>query len=192
MALTLVTPPAAEPIELAEAKLHLRVDGTDEDALITAAIVAARQHAEDYTGRALLPQTWEQTLDSWPWGPHARDRTVYLQRAPLVAVEWVKYVDEAGALQTWDSALWQAPASSGPGRLRPAYGECFPAIRCGDLDAVTIRFEAGYADAASIPRPIIHGILVLLTTLYEARGADLVEPPAASKRLWDHYRVGPL
>ena len=55
---TQLTPPAAEPLTLAEAKLHLRVDAdiTDDDSLITALIVTARQQAEHRTGRSLVSQ----------------------------------------------------------------------------------------------------------------------------------------
>ena len=41
----------AEPVTLEEARLHLRVDHTDEDALIGSLIIAARELAEHETGR---------------------------------------------------------------------------------------------------------------------------------------------
>jgi len=49
MPLQLVTPPVDEPVTLAEAKLHLRVDFDEDDALILALISAARQAAEAIT-----------------------------------------------------------------------------------------------------------------------------------------------
>ena len=66
MPLTLTTPPATEPITLAEANLHLKVDTTDDDSLITRLIAAARARAEWHTGRAFITQTWTLHLDAWP------------------------------------------------------------------------------------------------------------------------------
>jgi hypothetical protein len=63
-----VTPPDGEPVDLASMKRHLRTftSATDEDADITAHITAAREWVEDYTGRALLDQTWKLTLQGRP------------------------------------------------------------------------------------------------------------------------------
>ena len=69
MSLQLNTPPAAEPVTLAEAKAWLRVDtGDDDDALITSLISAARARAEWHTGRAFVTQGWTLWLDCWPSG----------------------------------------------------------------------------------------------------------------------------
>ncbi|HWA20765.1 MAG TPA: head-tail connector protein, partial [Caulobacterales bacterium] len=43
MSITIVTPPASEPLSLAEAKLFLRVEHDAEDDLIAALIGAARE-----------------------------------------------------------------------------------------------------------------------------------------------------
>ena len=66
--LTQLSPPSAEPLSLAEAKLHLRVgaDITEDDGLIAALIVTARQQAEHRTGRALVSQQWRYAIDAFP------------------------------------------------------------------------------------------------------------------------------
>ena len=66
MSLQLITPPALEPVTLDEAKAHLKVDTTDDDALIERLIAAARARAEWHTGRAFLTQSWILWLDCWP------------------------------------------------------------------------------------------------------------------------------
>ncbi|MEY3740425.1 MAG: hypothetical protein RLZZ192_1101, partial [Pseudomonadota bacterium] len=63
MPLQLVTPPIDEPVTLAEAKLHLRVDFDEDDALILALISAARQAAQTITGRQFITARWKMVLD---------------------------------------------------------------------------------------------------------------------------------
>lgn len=62
MQATLIAGPAAEPLTLAQAKNHLRVDASEDDALITALLVAAREQAEFLLGQRLVTQTWQLQL----------------------------------------------------------------------------------------------------------------------------------
>jgi len=66
MSLQLLSPPAIEPVTLSDAKLHLKVDVADDDALITRLLAAARARAEWHTGRAFITQSWIQWIDRWP------------------------------------------------------------------------------------------------------------------------------
>ena len=60
----LLSGPVGEPLSLAEAKSWLRVDGSDEDALIQSLISSARKAVEAATNRLLITQQWRVTLDA--------------------------------------------------------------------------------------------------------------------------------
>lgn len=66
----LITAPVLEPISLEQLKLHLRIelDVLDEDEYLEGLIIAAREHVEDVTRRAIMTQTWEYYLQEWPDG----------------------------------------------------------------------------------------------------------------------------
>ena len=67
----------------------------DDDALITALIVTARQQAEHRTGRALVSQQWRQGLDQFP------DDSLELPKPKLVSVQSVTYLDSNGTRRRW-------------------------------------------------------------------------------------------
>ena len=58
MALIDLIPPSIEPVDLAYAKTFLRVDGTDEDALIASLIGMAREQVETMIGRTLIQRSY--------------------------------------------------------------------------------------------------------------------------------------
>jgi len=161
MGLILKVAPSVEPVTLAEAKLHCKVDGTDDDTLITALIVAARQQAEHNTGRALLTQQWEFTCDSFP-------AQIDLPRPALVSVQSVKYLDENGTLQTLASTEYQVIISELVGRIVPAYDKTWPSCRV-QPDSVVVDYTAGYGNAAAVPPSIKAWMLMAIGTMYGQR-----------------------
>lgn len=171
MSLTLVTAPAAEPIDLAEAKLHLRVDHTDDDTLIDGLIVAARQYAEMVTRRALVTQTWDWKMDAYPASPFL------VPLPPLQSVTSITYTDTNGSAQSWATTEYDVDAPAGDfadfGRIALGYGVSYPSTR-GELNAVTIRFVAGYGLAAAVPQQIKQAMYLLIGHLYENRETVIV------------------
>ena len=188
MGLKVVTPPGSEPLTLAEAKLHARTHDAD-DSLTTRLIVAARKHVEVFLQRALISQTLEWTLD-YGFGC----RVLELPRPPLLSVTHIKYVDDAGALQTLDPSKYGVfgVGQEEPGRVAPVYDEIWPTVRC-QLEAVQIRFVAGYADAASVPEDIKAALLLLIGHFYAHREENhdfqLHELPLGVLRLLTPHRV---
>jgi uncharacterized phiE125 gp8 family phage protein len=163
VSLTLVTAPTVEPLQLADAKAHLRVDASHEDALIQRLIVAARRAAETATGRALCTQSWQWTADRWPCRA-----PITLPKAPVQSVTHVKYVATDGTLTTWSSAEWQADLTSELPRILPAYGYTWPSLR-DQMAAVRVEFVAGYGAAAAVPEDIKAAMLLIVGHLFEHR-----------------------
>ncbi len=183
--------PATEPITLAEARAHLRVDDTTENDYITALITVAREHVESLTDRQLITATYALRLDDFP------RRSCDIIRPPrprLIAVSSITYVDTAGDTQTLAAADYQVDAVSEPCRILPAYGLTWPSTR-SQLNAVTITYTAGYGAAAVVPKAIKQAILMLVAHWFENRepvvvGTITSEVPMTVKALLGPYRVG--
>lgn len=186
MTAALICPPALEPVALADAKAHLRVDGDADDALIAAEIVAARVHVEALTRRLLIAQGWRVYLDHWP-----RTRIVTLSPAPLITVDAVTVYDADGNPAPVDAGDYTVDAASVPGRL--ALTGSAPVGR--SQNGIEIDVTAGYGPSSlAVPAPLRQAIMMLVAHWYEHRGAvghDMAGtvPPLGFDALIAPYRI---
>ena len=186
--LTELVPPASEPVTRDEAKAHLRVTDTAEDALIDRLIAVARQAAEAHTQRAFLAQTFRLVRDKWP-----NALCLSLPRPPLIAVDAARLYDADGIASVWDAASYSVDVRWTPGRLCLKSGATWPAPgrRQGGIE---IDFQAGYgANASDVPAALRQAVLMLVAHLYENReaiaGETAFEIPAGAAALLAPYRV---
>jgi uncharacterized phiE125 gp8 family phage protein len=184
MLVKVVTAPAFEPITLAQAKLHLREDGTEQDVFIAALIATAREVAEHETGRALATQTRERILDAFPAGE------IKLIGAPVASVVSVRYLDVGGVDTTLAAERYSLDGDSEPAWLLPAYDTDWP----DSLDAansVRVRYVCGYAEGAC-PAAIRQWMLLQIGHWFASREAASDKPKTATPflaGLLDAWRI---
>lgn len=159
--------PDAEPVLLAEAKLNLRVDNDEENALITILAQAAREMVEQRIGRSLITQTRTIKMDHFPLSSD----TILLPYGPVQSVTSIKYyVDEVE--QTLSSSLYTVDTNSDIARI--VIDDSWPSTD-DDINVVTIVYVCGYgASSTNVPKPIKQAIYMLIAHLYENRQAVVV------------------
>lgn len=192
MSLTLVTAPAVEPVTLAELKLFLRVDNTDEDAEVSQIGVDAREYVEQRANEALITQTWRASIDVryhhagiaeraagngivperfgdkvlrggyWP----TRQTVLRFPMRPLQDVSSITY-RQAGQ----DVAVDLNTVRTEPdGRIIFLPG-ALPILTDEAAAAVHVEAVVGYGDAgADVPGSLIRAIKLLAAHWYENRG----------------------
>ena len=185
MALRRLIDAATEPITTAEAKTHLRVTSSTDDAYIDTLVKACRQTAENELRRSLITQTWVRTLDEFP-------DAFELHYPPIIAVTSVKYYDAAGVQQTLAPSQYSLDYQGEPGWIVPAYNVTWPDTLQA-INAVEVTYTAGYGTAADVPQAIKAWILLHVGHLYENRESTMpgisITPLPFLDSLLDPYRV---
>lgn len=167
MGLQLITGPAGLAVDLAAAKLHLRIDDASEDANVSRLIEAATSHVQQMTGRALVSQRWRLLLDSFPGG------AIRVPMPPLQSVEAVTYIDAAGQVQTLAASDYTVDPSGLYGLIWPAFGKTWPSAQARPM-SVSVEFTAGYGDAADVPADLQAALLLLVGHYDQNREAVVV------------------
>lgn len=167
----IVTAPPYYPVSLAEAKLWIREDGTDQDNVITMLLSAMTNHAEKITGRAFVKRTLELNLPRFA-------HTIELPWAPLIGIDSVGYTDTDEAAQVVATTEYEVDTTSEPGRVRPLSSKFWPSIGTR-FNPVKIQYRAGYETVGSpqgeaeyqagVPDELKTWIHARFATLYENR-----------------------
>ena len=185
-----VTAPAAVPVSLSEAKAHLRVEHTDDDAIIGRIVDAAVGHLDGWSGvlgRCLVTQTWRVSFRDFD------GRMLRLPFADVSAIEAVVYRDADDVEQTVDPSDYALNEDAQGSYLFMSAGFDRPAV-FHRPDAVTVRFVAGYGDATAVPAALKAAMLLHIGHMYENResvviGQSVTGLPMAYDALVAPYRV---
>jgi len=213
----LKTPPAEEPLALAQVKSYLRITDGDDDTLISALITAVRQQCEAWVGRALVTQTWSLWLDRFPASPcrnapgegyfqlpvhYFEEVTRWLEipRPPLQSISFLKTYDPANTAALFDASCYFVDTQSTPGRISLNQGCSWP-TNLRAVNAVEIEFIAGYA--VDVPEALKQGMLLSIKHLFVNRSKlfETDEPasgllqfnqsmiPVPAQSMWMPYRI---
>lgn len=171
MSLTLIVPPAEEPVALADFKEHLKIDGAEEDAALAGYLLAARRTIEARYNLALLAQGWRLTLDTAPC-------EAALSLSPVLSIDSVG-VTRAGVTETLPLSAYETRTGASPRvALKAAYPDA----------GLVIAFTAGWASAAALPEELKLAVKTLAAHFYERREGEAGDGAPGVVRILSAYR----
>jgi len=185
------TDATVEPITSAQVKLYARIDTSDDDALVTSLITAARRAAEDYSNRAFITQTWTMYLDTYPDTDYIELPRPYLQSTSFA----ISSFDEDDTETTFSSDNYIISTNSLPGRVTLRKDNVWPSdLRAAD--GIKIVWKCGWgASADNVPDDVKTAVKLIFNEMYQHRldadfNATMSEQvPYASRAILNSYRV---
>lgn len=199
--LSVKTPPAVEPVSLAEAKDHLAISFDDHDAMIQGMLRAARRNLEWTVNRAMLTQTLVLTLDRFDRAPWATESFYGISpttwsiglgvtwsmielRSPVQSIGSITYTDPSGVTQTLDPSLYGLDKGSeaSPGRVFPALNKIWPVVALMPAP-IRIEFTAGFSMPEAVPDDWKAAVKLYLGHLYANREQVIADARAAAIQL---------
>lgn len=161
--LTIVTPPAGEPVSVADAKKHARIFTNVDDSLIAGYISSARRKVEGILKRALINQQWRYALQNFPGRSYVRYREAvslaeYYQWAyimiplpPLISIDTFTYQDTQGNIYFMTVGYgnqvgnYLVDLDHEPGRAFLPFAGIWPTTILLPSSPIKILFTAGYS-----------------------------------------------
>lgn len=160
-------------MSLDEAKqwVNLDADITQDDALLSGLISAAREHIESVTTLVLVDSIFEMRINEYPC-----DGEIRLPVQPLIGVIDVQHIGNDGEYVVLSTEDWIAVADEPPRIVQNWNGTFWPAIAARP-GGVIVTFRAGYEsagspqDATKIPNAVKTALKMLVAHWYEHREA---------------------
>lgn len=141
-----ISRPVYPVVTVAEMREHASgIPANQWDTLIAEFIEAATEEAQDDCWRQFLLSTYETRLNDF-------SETIYLPRPPLNKVLSVDYISGDGVqTRLVEGTDYQVDTHGEPGIIRPARHTTWPTVLSDTLNAVTIRYQAGYSTTSDDP-----------------------------------------
>jgi len=186
--LTLETAPVRLPVDMADVRQQLRIDGDAEDPAMDRLLRVATSFVDGRgaLGRAMITQSWAQHV-----GPNPGN--VKIAMLPFQSLTSVKYYDAAGTLQTATLGDFEVIGAENSKTVRPKDGFSWPATD-DRPDAIKITYVAGYGDdPEDVPESTRHALLMLVAHWFERRepssDRDMLEMPWSVEALLNIERT---
>ncbi|PCI43056.1 MAG: hypothetical protein COB49_12850 [Alphaproteobacteria bacterium] len=166
------------PVLLSEARDFLKVSHRDEDALIASYIRAATEACESFTGRKLIRQQWQLTLNNWGGS------VVEMPLSPLLSIDKIEYWS-ADNFQEIDAGNYLLDNVSYRAKIVPQTGYLWPDPEIA-VAGIRITVSAGFGeDWNDVPHDIRLGVLHWVTAAYDNGENQAV---LMAEKLWQPYR----
>jgi uncharacterized phiE125 gp8 family phage protein len=149
-----VTPPVNDPVTIAEAKRQLNIAASDDahDDRLADLIQDATETWEHDTHQKLITQTIEHVQERW-------EPMVRLTWRPLQSIEFVKYRDANGTLQTVSAADYLLDLGHGLIRFNRTY--TVPNY-FSEWNAWQVQYVAGYGENSTDVSQLDRGAILTL------------------------------
>lgn len=180
MSLQLVTAQTEWAVELPEVKVHLREDGTSNDAYIQELIYAAQSKIEEEYGLSLNTATYDLLLDEFP-------DIIEIWKWPVASISSVKYTDGNGDTQTVTSSNYTTDLFRMPARVAPIDTYTWPIPR-NSIGAIQVRFVTGFSSPAVLPGDIRQALYIIIGDMMDNREDKGRRFPRISELLLTKYK----
>lgn len=183
---------ASEPVSLAEAKRHLRLDDIPEDSfedsLILDLISAAREYCEKYAGKIFAGKTYEYYLEGFTDEIELSEKPV----DTVISIIYTEYDGDGQEQKEIETIVDSSTYILGDDKIKLLEGNSWPVLSSGPDKPVKITYRVG-----TVPISVRQAMLLLIGHWYRNREATIemtnksiyaVQVPFSVKALLDQYR----